>query len=92
VSWYSEGLRAGRPGFHSLHGKVFFLFSTASKPALVPTQPPIQWVLADFPPGEKQLGCEANLSPASNAERSRIVDLYLHFPTGLFFIFFNSGL
>jgi hypothetical protein len=34
-----------------------FLFTTASRTALGPTQPPIQWV-----PGVKQLGCEADNS------------------------------
>jgi hypothetical protein len=41
VSWYNDGLQAGRPGFDSRHYKIF-LFSTVSRQALGPTQPPIQ--------------------------------------------------
>jgi hypothetical protein len=33
LSWYSDGLWAGRPGFDSWQCKIF-LFSTASRPAL----------------------------------------------------------
>jgi hypothetical protein len=36
-------------------GKIF-LFSTASRPALRPTQPPMQWVLRALPPGVKRQG------------------------------------
>jgi hypothetical protein len=38
------GLRTGRPGFCSVQGKGIFLFATASRPALWPTQPPIPWI------------------------------------------------
>jgi hypothetical protein len=31
-------------GFESWQGLGIFLFTTTSKPAVVPTQPPIQWV------------------------------------------------
>jgi hypothetical protein len=56
-------LRAGRPGLDSRQGQEIFLYITASKPALGPTQPPIQWVQ-----GVKLLGHEADLSPPSSAE------------------------
>jgi hypothetical protein len=51
----SDWLRAGRPRGRSsspCSGKIF-LFSTSSSPPSVlrPTQPPIQWVLRDFPWG-----------------------------------------
>jgi hypothetical protein len=36
-------------------GKIF-LFFTASKPALEPTQPPIKWALAGDLPGGKETG------------------------------------
>jgi hypothetical protein len=39
------------------------VFATTSKPVLGPTQPAVQWVL-----GLKQLGCEADHSPTSNAK------------------------
>jgi hypothetical protein len=62
-SLYRDGLRAGRPGFDSRHGKIVFLFSTASRPTLGFTQPSMQWVL-----GIKRPGCEAELSPPSSVE------------------------
>jgi hypothetical protein len=40
-----------------------FLFSTSSRPALGPTQPPIQWVL-----GVKRPGRETDHSPPAKAE------------------------
>jgi hypothetical protein len=45
-SRYSDWLRAWRPrGRSSSPGRVKnFLFSTSSRPALVPTQPPSRWV------------------------------------------------
>jgi hypothetical protein len=45
-----------------------FLFTTASKPALVPTQPPIQWVSGDVSLEVKRPGREADHSPPSRAE------------------------
>jgi hypothetical protein len=44
-----------------------FLFSSSSRPALGPTQPPIQWVL-----GVKRPGCEANHSLPASAEVNKI--------------------
>jgi hypothetical protein len=44
IAQYSDRLQAGQPSFDSWQGKIF-LFSTASRPALGPTQPPIQLVL-----------------------------------------------
>jgi hypothetical protein len=37
------------PGFESRHGLGIFLFTTASRSALEPTQPPIQWVPGALP-------------------------------------------
>jgi hypothetical protein len=56
-------LRAGRPGFHSQQGKQIFLYATASRPVLRPTQPPIQLV-----PGVKWPACQADHSPPPSAE------------------------
>jgi hypothetical protein len=52
LSRYTNKLQAGRPGFDSQQRKIF-LFSTASRQALGPTQPPIQWVPGSFK------GCKA---------------------------------
>jgi hypothetical protein len=41
-------------------GRDFFLFGTISRPALGPTQPPIQWVLAALSPVVKWLGREVD--------------------------------
>jgi hypothetical protein len=55
-------------GFESRQGLGIFLFATASSPAMVPTQPPIQWVPGTLSLGVKQLGREANHSAPSSAE------------------------
>jgi len=62
-------LRAGRPGFSSRQGQSWnFFFSTASRPALRPTQPPIQRVLGTLTPGVKRSGRDVNYSHPSSAE------------------------
>jgi hypothetical protein len=50
-------------GFEPREGLGIYLFTTASRPALGPTQPPIQWV-----PGSLSLRREADHSPPSSAE------------------------
>jgi len=47
-------LRAGRPGFDSWQEQGLSLFTTASIPALRPTQPPLQWVPGRFSTGVKR--------------------------------------
>jgi hypothetical protein len=64
----SDGQRAGRPGTDSREEQEFFLFSIASRPALGPTQPPIQWVLEALSPEVKRPGHEADYLPPSSAE------------------------
>jgi hypothetical protein len=44
------------------------LFSTKFRPALGPTQPPIQWIQGVISPRIKRQVCEADQSPASSAE------------------------
>jgi hypothetical protein len=44
------------------------LFSTWSRPALGPIQPPIQWVPRALSPGVKRQGCEADHSHPTSAE------------------------
>jgi hypothetical protein len=65
-SWLRDGQLRGRS---SSPGRVKnFHFSKSSRPALGPTQPPIQWVPEDLSPGVKGPGCEADNSPATSAE------------------------
>jgi hypothetical protein len=54
--------------FDSQRGLGIFLFTTAARPALGPTQPPIQWVPGALSFGVKRPGCEADHSPSSSAE------------------------
>jgi hypothetical protein len=55
-------------GFDFWWGLGIFLFTTASRTALGPTQPPIEWVAGALSLGVEQLGREADHSPPSNAE------------------------
>jgi hypothetical protein len=48
-------------------GIGIFLFTTASRPALEPTQPPIQWVPGALSLGVKRPVREVQHSPPSNA-------------------------
>jgi hypothetical protein len=49
-------------------GKSFCSFSATSRPALEPTQPPIQWILEAVPLEVKRQGREADHSPPSSAD------------------------
>jgi hypothetical protein len=55
-------------GFDSWCELAIFLFTTASRMALGPTQPPIQWVPGALSLGVKQPGHEADHSPPSSAK------------------------
>jgi hypothetical protein len=55
-----------------------FLFTTASRTALGPTQPHIQGVPGALSLGVKRPGREADHSPPSSAEVKQWVKLYLH--------------
>jgi hypothetical protein len=61
-------------------GLEIFLFTTTSRTALGPTQPPIQWVPGALSLGVKQPGREADHSPPSSTEVKECVELYLHSP------------
>jgi hypothetical protein len=65
-------------GFDSRRELGIFLFTIASRPALGPTQPPIQWVLGALSPGVKQPGLQAHHLPPSSSEAKECVELYLH--------------
>jgi hypothetical protein len=54
--------------FDSRRGLGIFLFTTASRQVLGPTQPPIQWELGALSLGVKRSGREADYSPPSSAE------------------------
>jgi hypothetical protein len=55
-------------GFGSRQGLGIFLFTTASRPALGPTEPPIRWVLGALFLGVKRSGCEADFAPPSSVD------------------------
>jgi hypothetical protein len=67
-------------GFDSRRGLGILLFTTASRTALGPTQPPIQWVPGAVSLGLKRPGREADYSHPSSAEVRECVTLYLHSP------------
>jgi hypothetical protein len=62
------GLRAERSEFNSQEGLENFLFATASRPVVRPTQPPILLVPGALSLGIKRLGREADHSSPSSAE------------------------
>jgi hypothetical protein len=68
LSPYSDGLRAGRPGFDSLQCQIF-LFSTASAPTL---RLPIEWVPWALSPGINRPRSETDLSPPSSAKVKKV--------------------
>jgi hypothetical protein len=71
--WYGNDI--GVLGFDSLRRLGIFLFTTASRKALGPTQPPIYWVLGALSLGVKWPGHEADHSPPSRAEVKECVEL-----------------
>jgi hypothetical protein len=54
--------------------------ASVSRPALRPTQPPIQWVPEVDSRGEVRLGRDADHSPPSRAEVKNEYELYLSSP------------
>jgi hypothetical protein len=70
-------------GFDSRRELGIFLFTTVSRTALWPTQPPIQWVSGVVSLGVKRPGREADHSPPSSAEVKEWAELYLHSPIRL---------
>jgi hypothetical protein len=70
--------RSGVPGFDSRWVLGIFLFTTASRPSLEPTQPPIRCVPGTISLEIKRPGREADQSPPSSAEVKECVELHLH--------------
>jgi hypothetical protein len=64
--------KSERPGFDSRQVQDIFLCSTASRPALGPTQPRIQWVPGALSPEVKRPEREAYHSPPSSAEVKKV--------------------
>jgi hypothetical protein len=62
------GWTIGFLGFDFRRGLGISLFTTASRTALGPTQPPIQWVPGALSLGVKRMGREADHLPPSSAE------------------------
>jgi hypothetical protein len=77
---WATGWTIGVLGFDFRRGLGIFLYTTASRTALGPTQPRIQWVSGALSLGVKRPGREADHSPPSSAEVKECVELYLHSP------------
>jgi hypothetical protein len=77
---WSTGWTIGVLGFYSRRRQRIFSFTTASRTALGPIQPPTQWVPGALSLGVKRPGHEADHSPSS-AEVKEWVEPYLHSPT-----------
>jgi hypothetical protein len=75
VKSYTETSRDDR-WFESRQGLGIFLFTTASRTALVSTQPPIQWVPGALSLGVKRPRREADQSPPSSAEVKECVEIF----------------
>jgi hypothetical protein len=54
LSQYSVWLRTGRPGFDPRQRQNIFPLTSVSRPALGPTQPPVQWVPGALSPAVKR--------------------------------------
>jgi hypothetical protein len=80
VERWATGWTIGVLGFDSRWGLGIFLFTTASRTALGPTQPPIPGVPGAVSLGVKRPGREADHSPPSSAEVKESVELYIHSP------------
>jgi hypothetical protein len=66
--WYGAGYGLDDRRFESRQELGIFLFTTASRPALGPTQPPIKWVSGALSLEVKRPGREAGHSPPSSEE------------------------
>jgi hypothetical protein len=78
---WATGWTIGVLGFDSRRGLGIFLFTTAFRTALVPTQLPIQCVPGALSLGVKRPVRKADYSPPPSAEVKECVELYLHSPS-----------
>jgi hypothetical protein len=67
-------------GFDFRRGLGIFLFPTASRTALGPTQPPVQLVPGVLSLGVKRPERESDHSPPSSTEVKECVEIYIHSP------------
>jgi hypothetical protein len=66
-------VQAGPPGLKFRHGLCeSFLFATAFRPALEPTDPPVQWELGALSPRVKRPEREDDHSPTTCAEIKKV--------------------
>jgi hypothetical protein len=65
-------------------GAGIFLFTSASRTALGPTQLPIQWVIWALSLRVKRPGRETDHSPLSSTEVKEYVKLYFHSPIRIY--------
>jgi hypothetical protein len=72
------GWTTGVLGFNYRRWLGIFLFNIASRTALGPTQPPIQWVRGALPLGVNWTWREADHSSPSSAEVKECVELYIN--------------
>jgi hypothetical protein len=74
------GWTTGVLGFDSWWRLGIFLSTTASRMALGPTKPPIQWITGALSLRVKRPGSEADHSPPSSAKVKERVELDFHSP------------
>jgi hypothetical protein len=79
-SRWEDNTRMDLIDFYSRRGLGIFLFTTASKTAMGPTQLPIQLVQVALSLGVKRPESEADHSPPSSVEVKELVELHLHSP------------
>jgi hypothetical protein len=90
IMLYDAAWTIGVLGFDSRRGLGIFLFTTTSRTALGPTQPPIQWIPGALSLGVKRPVREADHSPPSSAEVKEWVEPYLHSPIRLYGVVFRK--
>jgi hypothetical protein len=76
--YWATGWTIGVLGFESRQGLGIFLSTTASRPAVRPTQPPIQRVTGALSLRVKRPGREDDHLPPYSAEVKECVELYFY--------------